>query len=115
MGDAQVEGAVQGPHCKLHVLLVDHHRDLDLTGGDHINIDALPRQLRLDEGAALAGAVGLPDFAGAQDAAPAGDTMTVGSPAETDRIVSVSGTRSWISGQMARSFTRFRSLMISAP
>ena len=37
----QLKRLVQHAHSKFQVLLVDHHRDLDLRGGDHLDVDAL--------------------------------------------------------------------------
>src|SRR5687768_12510465 len=36
----QVERLVQRTHGELHVLLVDHDAGLDLTRGDHLDVDA---------------------------------------------------------------------------
>src|ERR1043165_6922185 len=36
----QIEGLVQGAHGQFHVLLVDDDAGLDLTGGDHLDVDA---------------------------------------------------------------------------
>ena len=38
---AEPEPVVQGSQRQLAVLLVDHDRDLDLRGRDHLNVDAL--------------------------------------------------------------------------
>src|SRR5690606_22625693 len=35
----QLEGGVQSTHGQLQVLLLDDHRDLDLGGGDHLDVD----------------------------------------------------------------------------
>src|SRR5262245_25854396 len=37
----ELEDLVQHAYRELQVLLVDHHRDLDLRGGDHLDVDAL--------------------------------------------------------------------------
>jgi len=40
-GLVQLEGVVQGLNGKLHVLAVDQHRDLDLGGGDDLDVHVL--------------------------------------------------------------------------
>src|SRR6185295_18409622 len=40
-GLVQIKRFMKNPHGQFHVLLVDHHRDLDLRSRDHLNIDAL--------------------------------------------------------------------------
>src|SRR6266850_6290273 len=40
----QIEHLVQLPHRQLHVLLVDHHGDLDLGSGNHLDVDTRFRQ-----------------------------------------------------------------------
>src|SRR6266568_2542420 len=37
----EFECLVQGPHGELHVFFVDDDRNLDLRGGDHLDVDAL--------------------------------------------------------------------------
>ncbi len=36
----QVECLVDGTQCGLRLIAADQHGDLDLTGGDHLNVDA---------------------------------------------------------------------------
>ena len=40
LGLVQLKCFVQYTHCKFHVFLVDDDGDLDLGGGDHLDIDA---------------------------------------------------------------------------
>src|SRR2546422_6882179 len=42
-GLIQSERLVQRPHGELHVFFVDHDRNLDLRGRDHLDVDALFR------------------------------------------------------------------------
>ena len=37
----EFEGGVQRAYRQFDVLFVDHHRGLDLAGGDHLDVDAL--------------------------------------------------------------------------
>ena len=39
-GLVEFEGLVQRAYSELHVLILDHHRDLDFRGGNHLNVDA---------------------------------------------------------------------------
>src|SRR3569832_2390762 len=35
---------MQGTHREFHVFVLDHHRDLDFRGGDHLQVDVFLRQ-----------------------------------------------------------------------
>jgi len=40
----QPKGFMQRPNGQFHVFILNHDRDLDLTGRNHLDIDTLSRQ-----------------------------------------------------------------------